>query len=305
MYRGQHARRRWYWTVLTWAAAAALVLLLLYPFLEPYRLEVEPMTLTSTQLPEFTHGLRIVFVSDIHMGGWPWYHAGRLRGLVSEINRQKPDLVLLGGDYGADPEQTLAFFGQLPAISANLGVYAVLGECDRPAASEEDGGLAAAQAVKTLRDVMEARSDNIRLLVNEAVTVPFGSGRIRLVGLDEPQNGSPEVYRTARQVDPADYVILLAHNPSLIEDAIKMDSRDWFDLALFGHTHGNQFFGSFNPLGLAVDKDNPIAAGHRKGWLREGHNTPILISRGVGTAVLPVRVGCVPQIHRIDVQRGD
>lgn len=291
MYKGRHIRRRRWWVAGTWALIAALALLLLIPFIEPYRLQVETRELESEQLPVANQALRVVFVSDIHMGGWPFFTAGRLRSLVSDINRQRPDLVLLGGDYASSPEQTLAFLEALPAISANLGIFAVLGETDRPESAAD---------LQTLRDAMKAR--NITLLVNEAKTVSYGDGRITIAGLDEPQRGRPDLFAVARQVHASDYVILLAHNPSLIEDANKVSdaegAQDWFDLALFGHTHGNQFFGRFNPLGIAPDV---TTASHRKDWVREGRSD-ILISRGVGTSVLPVRLGCAPMIHRIDIR---
>ena len=63
--------------------------------------------MTSADLPEAVQPLRVVFVTDIHMGGWPFFSRSRLDGLVAEINRQRADLVLLGGDYAASPEGTM------------------------------------------------------------------------------------------------------------------------------------------------------------------------------------------------------
>lgn len=296
MYRGRHIRRRRLWVVVTWALIILAAGLLLAPFVEPYRLETEKIRLTSADLPTWleesesadTHSLRVVFVSDIHQGGWPYYTAGRVQGLVSEINKQKADLVLLGGDYASSPSETIAFFRALPAIKANIGVYAVLGEADRP----ED-----AQGLSELRDVM--KSKGITLLVNEVASVPYGMGRVKVAGLDEPQRGEVAISRVAGQVSASDYVILLAHNPSLIDDANRLGAQDWYDLGFFGHTHGNQFFGNFNPLGIATDV---TSSSYRKGWV-EGSRNPTLISRGVGTKGLPVRLGCAPQLHVIDISR--
>ena len=327
MYRGKHIRHRRAWVIATWSVILLAVILLLIPFIEPYRLEVETVQLTSYDLATGPQPLRIVYVSDFCQGGWPYLTQSRANGIINQINNLNADLVLLGGEYAANPEDTITFFENLPKIKAGH-VYAVLGEMDRidgisqkeknAILKEKDpeGKLTQEQQeqllndtlrtknnerIKVLRDALEAK--NITLLVNETVTVNYGDGGlITIVGIDEPIHGEPDLISVAKQVKTSDYVILLGHNPSVIEDATRASDadgrQDWFDLALFGHTHGNQFFGSFNPLGIGTDV---VTSSHRKGWVREVHDTPILISRGVGTSVFPVRLGCVPQIHCIDV----
>ena len=327
MYRGKHIRHRRAWILSTWAAILLVVVLLLIPFIEPYRLDVDTVQLTSFDLAKGPQPLRVVFVSDFCTGGWPYLTQNRANGIIRQINNLNADLVLLGGDYAANPADTLAFFEQLPAIKAGH-VYADLGEKDRSGEfsgkeqeailkeKDPEGKLTQEQReqllksakrqkdnerIKTLRDAMDAK--DIQLLVNETVTVGYGDGgMVTIIGIDEPIQGEPNLIGVAKQVKTSDYVILLGHNPSVIEDATRASDADgrqnWFDLALFGHTHGNQFFGGFNPLGLAKDV---VTSSHRKGWVREIHDTPILISRGTGTSVLPVRLGCVPQIHCIDV----
>ena len=291
MYKGKHIRRRGVWIAATWALIALVIVLVLIPFIEPYRLEVETVQLTSADLAPGPKPLRVVFVSDFCQGGWPYLTQGRTEGIISRVNSMNPDLVLLGGDYASDPDGTVAFFRNLPKIRAGH-VYAVLGEADQGTTEQR----------QALLDVLKEKE--IKLLVNEMVSVNYGDGgSVKIIGIDEPINGQPDLNGVARKVQTSDYVILLGHNPSVIEDATRAADADgrqnWFDLALFGHTHGNQFFGSFNPLGLAKDVITPS---HRKGWVREVHDTPILISRGIGTSVFPVRLGCMPQIHCIDVQ---
>ena len=291
MYKGKHIRRRGLWIALTWALILLVVVLISIPFIEPYRLETEIVQLTSSDLSQGPKALRVVFVSDFDQGGWPYLTQGRANSIITQVNSLNPDLLLLGGDYAANPEGTVAFFENLPRINAGH-VFAVLGETDR--ASNEQ--------VNILREALKEK--NITLLVNEVASVNYGDGGIiKIAGIDEPINGQPDLNAVAKQVRTSDYVILLGHNPSVIEDATRASDQngrqDWFDLALFGHTHGNQFFGSFNPLGIATDV---VTSSHRKGWVREVHDTPILISRGVGTSKLPVRLGCMPQIHCIDIK---
>ena len=47
-----------------------------------------------------------------------------------------------------------------------------------------------------------------------------------------------------------------------------------------------------------------IPENHQRGWVQE-NRTPMLISRGVGTVRLPIRIGCQPQIHLITVRSGN
>ena len=101
-------------------------------------------------------------------------------------------------------------------------------------------------------------------------------------------------------VSARDYVIFLSHNPTVIPDAqLASDSSGslgWFDLGLFGHTHGGQMkiFGSM----LDIAEDVPDR--YRSGWLKE-NRVDLLISRGVGTLIYPGRLFCFPQIHYITV----
>ena len=90
--------------------------------------------------------------------------------------------------------------------------------------------------------------------------------------------------------------------PVLIQiRALSSDGKsNWFDLGLFGHTHGGQLPGSMNLLGIGSDVEQ---ARHREGWIEESRSTPMLISRGIGTSVLPIRILCSPQIHLIVIRR--
>ncbi len=329
MLKGKHIRHRRRWVIGVWALILVLAGIVLTPFVEPYLVEQEKTELIDAGLPASVQDLRVVYVSDFAQGGWPSMTISRAAGIMRDVNRQIPDLVLLGGDYAASPEGTIAFFEAMPRVSASLGCYAVLGEKDRhisltdaqkkeilrerdpdgvldetgrQALLEEAEEAANAERIERLRAVMAAKG--ITLLVNETASVRYGDGTIVIVGMDEPTYGRPNFTAAARQVTSGQYVILLAHNPSQIEEAIKAadanGAQDWFDLALFGHTMGNQFFGGFNPLGIAADV---TTASHRKGWIREAHDTPMLISRGIGTVGLPVRLGCRPQIHVIDIRK--
>lgn len=268
-----------------------VLLLLCYPFIEPYLLRVEQKTLAFSELPQGFDGLRVAFLSDIHYG--PFFSADRLDALVSRVNALRPDLVLLGGDYANDSDGAVAFFQMRPAFSARLGVYAVPGNHDRvmPESNRDllEGAMSAAGIVP---------------LFNRTVPLTLSSGEtIYLSGIDDYGNGHPDAAQAARSVRRDDFLIFLTHNPDAIpsfQEIPALDgSTDWADLILCGHTHGGQvtLFGQ-----KALFSVTSYGERYRTGW-KEENGAQILISNGVGTPVVPMRFFAPPQIHLLTLTR--
>jgi predicted MPP superfamily phosphohydrolase len=104
----------------------AVILLVIYMFIEPYWIETKEITIESDQIPAQFDGKTIVFLSDIHAG--PFFSQERIDSLVNQVNALDPDLILLGGDYvDGDSAYTQSTFDSLSNLEAPLGVYAVLG----------------------------------------------------------------------------------------------------------------------------------------------------------------------------------
>lgn len=267
-------------------AILLLALILAWPFLEPFMPEVDAVTLQSADFPAAIGQLRIVYISDIHMGSF--FGSGRVSDLVSRINAMNADIVLLGGDYAADSAGAIEFFRVMPRIHSRYGVYAVPGNHDRTVPESN---------LNQLRAAMQAAG--VTPLINTAIPVRIGAATIWLAGIDDIACGHPELADVASRVRRSDYVIFLCHSPAVIPDALEARDADWqlnwFDLGLFGHTHGGQvnLFG-----GLVRDESVPEA--YFSGWKRV-NRIDLLTSRGVGTSVLPIRLFCRPQIHLITI----
>ena len=285
---GHHAgsydrRTSFAWKFLRLVIILIVLVVLSWPFVEPLLLETDSVSLITPDLPAGIGQLRIVYVTDIHKGGL--YTDSRLAGLISHINAASADLVLLGGDYADDTESAVAFFRTLPRIHARYGVYAVLGNHDRTHESQLDTLLSAMQ------------SAHVTPLVNDVARVKIGMHSICIAGIDDPNNGRPDLKGVARQVSTDDLVIFLSHSPAVIPDALKAADKNgysrWFDLGLFGHTHGGQVAW----LGPLIKKTD-VPKEYLKGWFRQS-GANLLVSRGVGTSGLPVRLFCRPQIHVI------
>ena len=288
-YRGRHTapnRRRRRWRLL---ALIVGIILLVTPFARARIIQTDRVNLQSEDLPADIGHLRVVYLSDVHYGYF--FSDSQLASLVNAVNSLRPDLVLFGGDMGDNPEAAIRFYQKLPSIHARYAMLGVLGDKDR-------GGD------NLQRDkVTEAmRNAGVIPLVNAVSPVRVGTSMIYVAGLDDWLTGAPDIKNLAGASSAATYVIFLSHNPSVIPDAQRASDGSgklgWFDLGLFGHTHGGQILNLGPLMGIGSDVEDR----YRRGWLAENRSS-LLITNGVGTSVIPARVLRPPQIHCIDIAR--
>lgn len=173
------------------------------------------------------HGLRILQLSDLHLG------AGRtsrdLRDLLDSLRAHPPDLIVLTGDVADKLEELVAGLEIVTAFAPRLGVYAALGN------HEYLNGIE--------RMLPAYQASSVRLLINETAAISLGSATLFLAGVDDPVFiGPPKPFFEQAVADcavhaPSDaFRLLLCHRPEGFEAA----SRHGFHLTLSGHTHGGQ-----------------------------------------------------------------
>jgi len=247
--------------------------------IEPERLVVRPARISLPEWPAGWEGLRVAAISDIHAGS-PHVGYAQLEHLVSTTNEQRPDLVVLLGDYvcrrtpqeGVEKPENLA--ATLSALRAPLGVVAVLGNHDWWLDGER------------MRRAFEGAG--IRVLDNEALRLDRGGEPLWLVGVADALTRIPRVEYALRTVPPEDPVVLLTHNPDLFDHEVP----DRVVLTLAGHTHGGQVRLPF--IGSPIV---PSAFGQRyvEGVVVEGRRT-LFVTPGIGTSVLPIRLGVPPEV---------
>jgi len=239
------------------------------------------MDFESKDLPEAFDSLKVVFVSDIHHG--PFFSRDRLARICEQINQMKPDLILLGGDYvHRSPRYIEPSIQELVKLRAKYGVFAVLGNHDYWEGYEESKRAFS----KT----------DITLLTNASRWIYAGSQRIKILGVDDLFEGSPEIASSLWDVKEEDFLILVSHNPDYAEK-IKDEKR--IDLMLSDHTHGGQvsFFGLYAPI-------LPSAYGQKyRSGLVELDHFKVLVSNGLGTITPPIRFFARPQINVITLKR--
>lgn len=270
--------------------ALAIVMLAAYPFIEARMLTIQEHTLYANNLPSNLKNIRIAYASDIHQT-W-WNGEKRIAKVFNTLNSLNADIIILGGDYALDRETAIAFFETAPKLHARLGVFGVLGNHEY---------MNAEGSVQLLLDAM--KDAGVTPLVNEVAKLKVGHSYIYIAGSDEYSNARADVAGLASQVYTDDFVIFAGHDPSLLLDMQKATdfngSSHWFDLAVFGHTHGGQvnLFGYTPFVNIAPE----LSARYISGWLEE-NRAGILISNGVGTSNIPVRLFAQPQVHLITLK---
>lgn len=254
--------------------AAFVATATLWGFVEASTLSLHSLSFTIPGMSPRSPPVRIVHVSDVHLG--TVRSARWNRKLVSRIAALRPDLVVMTGDF---VDSSVRNIGNLAAewdtLRPPLGKFAVLGNHEFYAGMDEAIRLHEAAGFQLLRAAGADAGGNLRLYgVDDVAGVLQGlPARTSEAGL--PAGSAPHRF-----------TILLKHQPR-----IHPLSRDRFDLQLSGHTHGAQMF-PFQPF---VGIFYPLLAG----LYEVGERSRLYVSRGAGTWGPPLRVLAPPEITLI------
>ena len=266
-------------------AVALAGALLAWGLFESQWVERRLLELPLPALPPELDGLRIGHLSDPHLGSLSLN--GRVfRSAVRWLREEEPDLVAVTGDLLARARGEPELLRGLGRLRAAHGVFAVLGNVDVDETRDPFSGEA---RVEHLREAAE-------LLEDVAATVDVRGRRVQLVGCAAESRWRPPV----RLADPtADLRILLAHFP----DTVARLPPGAFHLVLSGHTHGGQIRlpapgGMLHLSELKL----PLRPAYPEGVFRLPQTT-LVVSRGIGTTFVPVRLLSRPEVSVIVLRR--
>ncbi|WP_431948928.1 metallophosphoesterase [Actinacidiphila sp. bgisy167] len=226
------------------------------------------VTVPLAKLPASADGYRIAVVSDIHIG--PILGKAHTQRIVETINGARPDLVAIVGDLvdGSVPDLGPAA-EPLARLRARDGSYFVTGN------HEYFSG--AAPWIDFVRDLGVHPLENAR---TELAGFDL-AGVNDISGADHDH--APDHAKALGDRDPSRAVVLLAHQPVMIHEAVRYN----VDLQLSGHTHGGQLW----PGNYLAELANPTVAG-----LEAYGDTRLYVTRGAGAWGPPVRVGAPSDI---------
>lgn len=260
-----------------------LVVLLVFVLVQNNWLEVSQYAYKSAEVPQEFVGYRIVQISDLHNATFGTEN----ERLLNKIRELEPDMVVLTGDLvdssRTNIEVALAFAEK---VAADYPTYYVTG--NHEIWLEESDRVALLEGLE---------SAGVICLMNEVVEIERDGSRITLIGLnDESLNGFALTQLLAeRSFD--EFQILLAHEPQYIESY----SKCGVDLVLSGHAHGGQVRVPFIGAGL-VAPGQGLFPKYTEG-VHVVNDTTMIISRGLGNSVVPVRVFNRPEIVCVELGR--
>ena len=225
--------------------------------------------------------LTLAFASDLHFG--PTTAPSTLERARAALADARPDLLVLGGDF--------VFLDATPARADALSAW-VSGIPMAP------GGVRAAvmgnHDLWTRHDRIEAALERsgVEVLVNRAVTLPPPHDDVRLVGLDEPWTGAPDI-GAALGPGHDGVTLAVAHSPDGVPHFAGAD----VSLILCGHTHGGQVA---LPGNRWVVMPSEVGRRYPFGLHRDG-DTWIYVSRGLGNVEVPIRTFAPPDVAIVRV----
>lgn len=267
-----------------------------------YDFRVRREYLSIPGLPDAFKGLRIVQISDLHLGSW--ISSDPLDEAASIINSLDPDLVLFTGDLvNSTTNEAVKFRESLRAIKAKEGIYAVLGNHDYGDYVNWPDAISKQQNMEMLYDFYEEL--DWKLLNNENDLLKRGEDEIAIAGVENwsknkrfPAHGDVDKALDGTENTPVK--ILLSHDPTHWEHVVSKQRPD-VDLTLSGHTHGFQFGVEFKGFKWS------LAQYIYKYWAglynipQNGKNQYLYVNRGLGMIGYPGRVGILPEITFIEL----
>lgn len=255
-------------------------------------LELHGYTIAGSRLPKGFDGYRIAHISDLHNA-----RMGKdNEKLIGLLLKAKPHMIAITGDLidsrSTNVEIALGFAREAVKIAP---CYYVTGnhEARVNAYGELKAGLLAA---------------GVTVLEDEAVEIHKEGETIVLMGVQDPRFQTGHGFGDAKAViraalaglckDGEAFTILLSHRPELFAAY----AEQGIDLVLSGHAHGGQLRIPF--LGGVVAPNQGLFPEFDAGLYTHGR-TNMLVSRGIGNSVFPLRVNNRPEVLLVELKSGE
>ncbi|MFH2124606.1 MAG: metallophosphoesterase [Pseudomonadota bacterium] len=246
-----------------------------YGLFEAANIHLERIEIASPKVSKQTGRVRIVQISDMHLG--LIVRERRLNTILARIEEARPDILVSTGDLVDGQLNHLTTEAELlAAVKPPLGKIAITGNHE---------------FIAGLQDALDfTEKSGFTMLRHQGILI----GGINIVGVDDPAvkswgKGHAESERDLLLTQPrGNFTVLLKHRPD-----INPTSLELFDLQLSGHTHKGQIF----PFNLLTWLFYP----HQSGQLTKLQSGLLYLSRGTGTWGPPIRFLAPPEVTIIDL----
>ena len=253
-------------------------------------LMVNEIKITNDKIPQSFEGFRIAQVSDLHNA-----ELGKDNNkLIEKLNECEPDIIVLTGDLidsnHTNLEVALSFARKAVKIAP---CYFVTGNHEAWVGSQYE----------ELKTSLE--NAGVTVLQDEAIELNYGDECIQLIGLNDPDFSERDSFLSESILETKlseinisnGFTILLSHRP----EYFNVYQNKNIDLVLSGHAHGGQFRLPF--LGGVIAPNQGFFPKYDAGIYTE-NGTTMIVSRGIGNSIIPVRINNRPEIVIIELNCG-
>lgn len=269
--------------ICTLVALILLLTFILYDYFEITTLETTYYEITSDKIPDSFNDFKIAHFTD--------FHNTKIKKLttklIDQLKKESPNIIVITGDL-IDNNETEASLKLIQEIKTIAPLYYIPGNHE-------------AQIRETYNIFEEKlKSDGVIVLRNEIENIEINNDKINIIGIDDPEFFSPSsilnedetifrstLDRLTTNIDT--YTILLSHRPEYFNDYISHN----IDLTLTGHTHGGQI--RMPALGAIYAPNQGFFPKYDKGIFTKD-NKSMIISSGIGTTGLPLRILNKPEL---------
>lgn len=270
-----------------WLIRLGLILFLIWMIWGNLSIATTYFTISNNRVPDEFDGFKIAHLSDIH-------DKDIRQALQKSLENESLDIIVITGDLidskNPDIEQAVHLVKYLQTIAP---VYFVTGN------HEAWSGVYNRLEKKLIET-------GVHVLANERILIKQGNESILLMGVQDPSfniesnllaEESALIEGTLQTLteDSAAYSILLSHRPELFDVYV----RHQIDLVFSGHAHGGQFRLPF--IGGLIAPDQGLFPTYTAG-IYEEENTQMVVSRGLGNSIIPIRFNNRAEIVLIELQ---
>lgn len=244
------------------------------------------LTITNGKIPADFSGYKIAEIADLHNHDWS-------NRLISCLAKEEPDIIVITGDFvdssHTDFDISMEFINQAKEIAP---IYYVTG--NHEAWLENYPELE-----KRLID------SGVHMMDDKAEWLEKGNSKINLIGIQDPDFVERDTFEGIQQsivtskltplLNHDYYNIVLCHRPELFDGYVETQA----DLVITGHAHGGQVRIPF--VGGLIAPNQGFFPKFTEGVYHQ-RQTDMVVSRGLGNSVIPVRINNMPELVMITLK---
>lgn len=273
------------------SAAVIAVIFAIWIFWSNITVGVTHYTIKSEKLPISFDRYKIVVVSDLHNAEF-----GENNSTITElVEKEKPDIIALTGDLVDSSKTDIQTAGELVKKLAEIApCYYVTGNHEAWIGNQYQ------ELEKILLDA------SVVVLHDKSVNLTKNNETIQLAELDDPDFTDRDASVQQSMLETKlgnmnltdDYCVLLSHRPEAFDAYVS----EGVDLVLSGHAHGGQFRLPF--IGGIAAPNQGFLPKYDAGMYSES-NTTMIVSRGIGNSIIPIRFNNRPEIVSVELVCGE